>query len=346
MIKVSILGATGYTGTELMRLLVMRDDVEFLYLTSRTYANQKVANVFPFLTGFIDKVFTQFELDLVFEESDIVFICLPHGHAMDIVQKAQNYDTKIIDLGADFRIKNAGLYEKYYQVEQTASEILPQAVYGLPEKYRKEIKKSQLIANPGCFVTSTLLGLNPAVKNKAVDLNSIIVDSKSGVSGAGRKAKTGNLLSELGGNFKVYNVLKHRHIPEMEQELSNTAQKAVQIQFTPHLLPVERGILSTIYADLSSGQTEESIRNLYEEVYEGEPFVHLLAEGELPQIKSVKGTNFAQIQVQVDERTNRLVILSAIDNLGKGAAGQAIQNMNLLFDLPETKGLMHVGLVP
>ena len=346
MIKASIIGATGYTGSELIRLLITRDDVQLVHLTSRSHVGKEVAKFFPFLTGLIDQQFVALDEEKIFSESDVVFIGLPHGHSMNIVKQAKNYDVKVIDLGADFRLKDIQQYEETYQVEQTAPGILEEAVFGFSEKYRDEIKDAQIIANPGCFVMSALLGLSPAINEGIVETKSIIIDSKTGVSGAGRSPSVDRLLSELQGNVRAYNVLKHRHRPEIEQELTNISETEVQIQFTPHLLPIERGILSTMYADLKEGQTEESIREIYEAFYQKEPFVHVLPQGNLPETKAVKGTNNCHIQIEVDEQTNRLIILSVIDNLGKGAAGSAVQNMNILFGLPETTGLKQVGLVP
>lgn len=346
MIKASIIGATGYTGSELIRLLINRDDVQLTHLTSRSHVGKEVADFFPFLTGLIEQKFVELNEEQVFSESDVVFIGLPHGHSMNIVKKAKDYDVKVIDLGADFRLKDIQQYEETYQVKQTAPEILQEAVFGFSEKYRDQIKEAKIIANPGCFVMSALLGLTPAISEGVVDTKSIIIDSKTGVSGAGRTPAVDRLLSELQGNVRAYNVLKHRHRPEIEQELSNISETEVQIQFTPHLLPIERGILSTMYANLKEGQTEDSIRAIYEKFYQKEPFVHLLPKGKLPETKSVKGTNNCHVQIEVDERTNRLVVLTVIDNLGKGAAGTAVQNMNILFGLPETTGLKQVGLVP
>ncbi len=346
MIKASIVGATGYTGSELIRLLVTREDVELKHLTSRSHIGREVAEFFPYLTGFLQQKFVELDPEKIFSESDVVFICLPHGHSMELVQEAKKYDVKVIDLGADFRLKDIQEYEETYQVEQTAPDVLEEAVYGFSEKYRDQIKEAKFVANPGCFVMSALLGLSPVISQGVVDTQSIIIDSKTGVSGAGRSPAVDRLLSELQGNIRAYNVLKHRHRPEIEQELENLSSSEVQVQFTPHLLPIERGILSTMYADLKEGQTEESIRAIYEAAYGNEPFVHLLPKGILPETKAVKGTNHCHIQIQVDERTNRLIILSVIDNLGKGAAGSAVQNMNILFGLPETTGLKQVGLVP
>lgn len=346
MIKVSIIGATGYTGSELLRYLIPHHKVELVHLTSRSHVATKVDAYYPFLKGSIDKQFTELEPQKLFNDSDVVFICLPHGHSMELAAAASAYDVKVIDLGADFRLKNIDVYEQTYKVEQAAPNLLKDFVYGLPEKYRNEIKNAKYIANPGCFVTSALLGLLPAVNDALVDEQSIIIDSKTGVSGAGRSASVDKLLTEQLSNFKAYNPLQHRHIPEIEQELNSSSENLVQVQFTPHLLPTERGIFSTIYATVKDGVTEADIIECYTDAYQDEPFVHILSEGELPQMKHVAGTNNCQLAIQFDERTNRLIILSIIDNLGKGAAGQAVQNMNIMFGLPEKSGLNTIAMMP
>lgn len=346
MIKVSIIGATGYTGSELLRYLIPHSEVELMYLTSRSHAGTKADSYYPFLKGSIDKQLSELNQEAVFGESDVVFICLPHGHSMELSAAASEYDVKIIDLGADFRLKNIDVYEQTYNVEQAAPNLLKDFVYGLPEKYRNDIKNAKYIANPGCFVTSALLGLLPAVSDALIDEQSVIIDSKTGVSGAGRSASVDKLLTELMGNFKAYNPLAHRHIPEIEQELNSSSKNAVQVQFTPHLLPAERGIFSTIYATVKDGITETDVIDSYKSAYENEPFVHVLESGELPQMKHVAGTNSCQLSVQLDERTGRLLVLSVIDNLGKGAAGQAVQNMNIMFGLPEKSGLTTIAMMP
>lgn len=346
MIKVSIVGATGYTGSELLHYLIPHQEVELVHLTSRSHVDTEAAVYYPFLKGSINKQFTALEPDKLFNDSDVVFICLPHGHSMELAATASAYDVKIIDLGADFRLKNIDVYEQTYNVEQAAPNLLKDFVYGLPEKYRADIKMAKYIANPGCFVTSALLGLLPAVSDALVDEQSLIIDSKTGVSGAGRSASVDKLLTELMGNFKAYNPLAHRHIPEIEQELNSSSENAVQVQFTPHLIPAERGIFSTIYATVKDGVTEADIIKSYQQAYQDEPFVQVLNEGELPQMKHVAGTNNCQIAVQLDERTNRLIVLSIIDNLGKGAAGQAVQNMNIMFGLPEKSGLNTIAMMP
>lgn len=346
MIKVSIIGATGYTGSELLRYLIPHQDVELIHLTSRSHAGTQVTSYYPFLTGSIDLKFTELKPDAVFTDSDLVFICLPHGHSMELSALASTFDVKVIDLGADFRLKNIDVYEETYKVEQAAPNLLKDFVYGLPEKYREEIKHAQYIANPGCFVTSALLGLLPAVVHALIDPQSIIIDSKTGVSGAGRSASLDKLLTELTGNFKAYNPLLHRHIPEIEQELNSASEHTVQVQFTPHLIPVERGIFLTIYASVEDGITERDIIDSYKSAYQHEPFVHVLDKGELPQMKHVSGTNNCQLSIQLDERTGCLIVLSIIDNLGKGAAGQAVQNMNIMFGLPEKTGLAAIAMMP
>lgn len=345
MIKVSIIGATGYTGSELMRLLAHHPQVELMHLTARKLADEKISHNFPFLTAALkDKRFVALDIEAIRAQSDLVFICLPHGHSMSLV-KQLGTEIKIIDLGADFRLKDIELYGDYYQVKQVAPDLLNQAVYGLSEYYRDEIKGSQLIANPGCFVTNALLALLPLVKAQVIEPDSIIIDSKTGISGAGRGASVGNLLSEAANNFSAYNPLRHRHIPEIEQELSRFGD-AVQIQFIPHLLPTERGIFSTIYAKPKQAVTEESLRQLYHDTYDDEPFIHLLDPELLPSIKSVRGSNHCHIQIKIDARTGRIIVFSVIDNLVKGASGQAVQNMNLLFGFDENLGLEQSALMP
>lgn len=346
MIQIAIVGATGYTGEELIRLLVTRPDVQLKYLTSRNEIGTKVQDYYPHFKGLIDQEFVAFEPMDMLDQVDILFLCVPHGVSMEFAKTAQPFDTKVIDLGADFRIKNSQVYEKYYGIPQTEPELLEQAVYGLPELYAEDIQQAKLIANPGCFVTCSLLALLPIIDSDFIDYKSVIIDAKTGVSGAGRKAKTSNLLTELANNFYAYNPIAHRHIPEIEQTLAKVAKSPVTVQFTPHLLPTERGILTTIYLDLKKDVTEEAVRQLYTEFYKNSYFNQVLEGDELPQIKAVRASNFAQIQVKVDHRTNRLVIFAAIDNLVKGAAGQAIQNMNLMCGLDHTTGLTQAPIYP
>jgi len=347
MIKVAIVGATGYTGEELIRLLLPHPDVEIAYLTSRQAAGTPVQSYFPQFVGHIDQLFVAYEADKILPNVDLVFLCLPQGVAMELVPEALNYGVKLIDLSGDFRLQDTAIYENYYGIPQTAADLLPQAVYGLPEINRHMVKGAQLIANPGCFVTCSLLGLLPIIGAGFIDHDSIIIDAKTGVSGAGRSAKISNLLTELGNNFYAYNPLSHRHIPEIEQILSLEAGQAIQVQFTPHLLPTERGIHATIYVNLTENIREDTLRSLYQDYYQDEYFVHVLNDdSSLPQVKHVRGSNFTHIQVKVDTRTNRLVIFAVIDNLMKGASGQAVQNMNIMYGLEETLGLKQIPLMP
>lgn len=346
MIRVGIIGATGYTGEELIRLLVTRPDIELTCLTSRNQVGSKVQDYYPHFKGLIDQAFIAYDPNHIFDLVDVLFLCLPHGVSMEIASAAQGYDVKVIDLGADFRIKDKEVYEAYYGVQQTEPELLAQAVYGLPELYAREIQQANLIANPGCFVTCSLLALLPIIDADFIQKNSIIIDAKTGVSGAGRSAKAANLLTELGNNFYAYNPLTHRHIPEIEQVLNHITKSPVTVQFTPHLLPTERGIYTTIYVDLTSEVSEDKVQQIYKNYYQDNYFIQILEKNQLPQMKAVRASNFTQIQVQIDKRTNRLVIFAVIDNLVKGSAGQAIQNMNLMFGLDQTTGLSQAPIFP
>jgi N-acetyl-gamma-glutamyl-phosphate reductase len=288
------------------------------------------------------------ELDLpaLADKADVVFAALPHGHAVPVAGEVLERGKKFIDLGADFRFGRRDVYEQWYKVEHSGEELLEQAVYGLPEIHRDKIRSASLVGNPGCYPTSVILGLAPLLRNGLIDPGSIIIDSKSGVSGAGRGLSLGTHFSEVNENFRAYNVGVHRHTPEIEQELSKLAGEDVVVSFTPHLTPMNRGILSTMYAGLKQEMTLEQVRSVYEEFYRSEFFVRLLPPGILPQTKAVTGSNHCDIVPVVDPRTGRVVVISAIDNLIKGAAGQAVQNMNLMFGLPETTGLDRPGLYP
>lgn len=346
MINVSIIGASGYTGSELIRILVNHPEVALQDLTARALADTKISYTFPALTPFLgDKTFVELDLERMKENSDLVFICLPHGHAMNIGKELYTAGLKVIDLGADFRLRDIDTFEEYYETTHTASEFIEQAVYGLTEFYREQVKDAGLIANPGCFVTTALLGLTPLVEAQVVNPKSIVIDAKSGVSGAGRGENVDNLLSELANNFKAYNPLAHRHIPEIEQELSRFGEEVI-VQFTPHLLPTERGIFATIYAEPKEEISEEDLRQIFQNAYENEPFVHLLDEGVLPALKAVRGTNQTYIQVKKDTRTGRILVFAVLDNLLKGASGQAVQNMNVMYGFDEMLGLTQVGLMP
>jgi len=345
-VKVSIIGATGYTGAELVRILSRHPQAELVALTTQSYAGKKFWEVYPHLYGYNQLTCEEMNLPEIMESSDVVFVALPHGHAMPAAREAARRGRKLIDLGADFRLKDFRTYEQWYRVEHTARELLAGAVYGLPEVNRREIREAWLVANPGCYPTGAILALAPLLKNRLIDTGSIIIDSKSGVSGAGRGLALGSHFSEVNENFKAYNVAVHRHTPEIEQELGRIAGEDVAVTFTPHLLPVTRGILSTVYAKLAAPAGEEEIREVYLDYYRGEPFVRVLPAGMLPQIKWVAGTNHCDIGLTVDRRTGRVVVLSAIDNLVKGASGQDVQNMNIICGLPEDTGLAGPGLYP
>ena len=344
MIKVGIIGATGYTGAELVRLIARHPKAEIVILTSQSYVGEKYTDIYPHLSKFVDLECSEQDIAKVIEKSDVIFTALPHGLSMDIVAAIKAKGKKVVDLGADFRLDDGSLYEEWYKVTHSQQDLLESAVYGLPELKKEEIAQSSIIGNPGCYPTSSVLALAPLLKEKLIALDSIIIDSKSGVSGAGRGLSLGAHYSECNENLKAYNIGVHRHIPEIEQELSKVAGSEVKISFTPHLIPMTRGILTTAYSNLLKDLSLEEVYALYQEFYLGKPFVRILSPGQLPQTKWVAGSNFCDIGLTVDKRTNRVVVVSAIDNLIKGAAGQAIQNMNLMFGLPEETGLDFPGM--
>lgn len=346
MIKAGIIGATGYTGVELVRLLSCHPQVELQVLTSRSYADQNIAAIYPSLLGKVNMNCSEQDTGQVIAQCDVVFVALPHGHSVPVVQEAVEQGKKVVDLGADFRFRDAKIYEEWYQLEHQAPELAASAVYGLPELYREEIKSASVIANPGCYPTASILALAPVLKKGLVNPQTIIIDAKSGVSGAGRKATLTTHFGEANENVNPYGVAGHRHTPEIEQELMAIAGEELQVSFTPHLMPMTRGILATCYATLNRKVSEKDLREAYKEFYAGEPFVHLLSEGQWPHTKWVYGSNRCLINLTIDSRTNRLIVCSVIDNLVKGAAGQAVQNMNLMFGLPETAALDFNGIYP
>jgi N-acetyl-gamma-glutamyl-phosphate reductase len=345
MTKVAIYGASGYTGQESLRLLLRHEGVRVTVVTSRRYKDMPVADVYPHFAGLTDLVFTDAAPEEIARQCDLVFLALPHHVSMSAAGPFLEKGVKVIDLSADFRLRCADTYERWYG-RHSAPEILSRAVYGIPELYREEIRKADLVANPGCYPTSVILGLAPILKRGWIDPATIIVDSKSGVSGAGREPLVTSLFGEVAEAFKAYKVAQHRHTPEMEQELSVLAGQDVTISFTPHLLPVSRGILSTIYATLRTEATQKDVTALYREFYGAEPFVRVGAPGTFPNISSVKGSNYCDIGIGVDSRTKRVIIISTIDNLVKGAAGQAVQNMNLMLGIAEGTALQMVALFP
>ncbi|MBA4391961.1 MAG: N-acetyl-gamma-glutamyl-phosphate reductase [Desulfobacca sp.] len=345
--KVTVIGGSGYTGLELLRLLFHHPGVEVIRVTSRQYEGMPVHRIFPSL-GKSELTFEAPNLKKIVKDSEVVFTAVPHQKAMELIPELiQQSKCKVIDLSADFRIREVNDYELWYQVSHQAPWLLDEAVYGLPEIHGKEIKKARLIGNPGCYPTSIILGIAPLLKEKLIKTELIIADSKSGVSGAGRTLSLGSLFCEAGEGFRAYKVGGgHRHIPEMEQELSLLAGKSIKLTFTPHLVPMSRGILSTIYTKPVKKISFRDLDSLYRDFYQEAPFVRLCEEGEWPTTLQVRGSNYCQIGWSLDKRTGQLIILSAIDNLVKGASGQAIQNMNLLFDWDQALGLTQLPLYP
>jgi N-acetyl-gamma-glutamyl-phosphate reductase len=346
MLKVAIVGASGYTGVELLRILHGHPEVAVTCVTSEQNAGRPVSEVFPTLRGRMDLVLENLEPAGISEKVDVVFTALPHKAAMEVVPTFLKMGKEVIDLSADYRLRDAEVYGRWYEPHLNP-ELLKQAVYGIPELRRRKVAEASLVANPGCYPTSVILGLAPLLKGKMIDPASIIVDAKSGVSGAGRGPKVDQLYCEVNEGFKAYGVGGvHRHIPEIEQELSLLAGTDIAISFTPHLVPMDRGILSTIYAMPGSKVSASDLTAMYQGFYDGEPFVRVLPEGRFPSTAHVRGSNFCDIGVTVDERTGRVIVVSAIDNLVKGASGQAVQNMNLMCGLPETLGLDFLPIFP
>ena len=347
MIKVGIIGATGYTGVELLRLLAPRDDVEISVVTSREFAGVDVHSRFPNMRGHLNLQFSAPDSSSL-QACDVVFYATPHAVAMNTVAELLSRGIKVIDLSADFRIQNVPLWEKWYKTKHACPKLVVDAVYGLPEVNREKIKTAQLIAVPGCYPTAIQLGFLPALENSLIETDRLIADAKSGVSGAGRKAVEDFLLCEASESIKAYGITGHRHHPEICERLNIYSQSEVKLTFIPHLVPMIRGILATLYAPLKSGVkiSLDELQALYEQRYVNEPCVDVLPQGEVPATKNVKGSNKCQIAVAYTEETNTIVVLSAEDNLVKGAAGQAIQNMNIMFGLDETTGLQNIALLP
>lgn len=346
MIKVGIIGATGYTGAELVRLLARHPQVEIVAVSSQSYVGQRFDEVYPHLSGYIDLVCMEQDVPKMAQMCDVIFTAVPHGLSMGVAQEVLPAGKKLIDLGADFRFDDYKVYEEWYKVTHPTEKFIPVTAYGIPEINRAKIKSAQIVANAGCYVTSAILGLAPLLAARVIDPDSIIIDAKSGVSGAGRTASTGSLFTECDENFKAYNIGTHRHTPEIEQGLAKIYGSPVTVSFTPHLVPMSRGILSTIYSKLTTDKDLDEILAIYQKHYAHEPFIHILPKGVYPQTKYTTGSNHCFIGLTVDPRTNRVVVTSALDNLVKGASGQAIQNMNILFDLPETTGLDFPGMYP
>lgn len=346
MIKAGLIGSTGYAGQELVRLLLGHKDVEIVWYGSRSYIDKKYYDVFRNMFQIVEDVCKDDNLDELAEAVDVIFTATPQGLCASLVSEEVLNKVKIIDLSADFRIKDVATYEKWYGIKHASPEFIPEAVYGLCEINREDIKGARLIANPGCYTTCSILTAYPLVKEGLIDAQSIIIDAKSGTSGAGRGAKVDNLFCEVNESIKAYGVTTHRHTPEIEEQLGYAAGEPILLNFTPHLVPMNRGILVTAYANLKEGVTEADIRAAYDKYYKGEKFVRVLEPGVCPETRWVEGSNYTDINFKVDPRTRRVVMMGALDNLVKGAAGQAVQNMNLIFGLDEAEGLNLVPMFP
>ena len=346
MLNVAIVGASGYTGLELIRILYCHPEVAVTCLTSEQSAGRKISDIFPTLRGRCDLTLENLEPVRVAGKADLIFTALPHKAAMEVVPTFLKLGKSVIDLSADYRLSDPAVYGAWYEPHLNPAN-LKKAVYGLPELRRAKIRGAKLVANPGCYPTSIILGLAPLLKKGLINTGDIIADSASGVTGAGRSAKVDSLYCEVNEGFRAYGVGGvHRHTPEIEQELSLLAGEPLVITFTPHLVPMDRGILSTVYATPRKATTTEKLVRLYQDFYKGEPFVRVLPQGSLPSTAFVRGSNFCDIAPLVDQRTGRVIIVSAIDNLVKGASGQAVQNMNIVCGFPETMGLEGLALFP
>ena len=340
---VGIIGATGYTGSELTRIITHHNKVNLKMITSKSFAGKKISDIHPYLEGICDMELSKISLDKV-SDLDLVFLALPHGVSMKYVKDIGLDGPKIVDLSGDFRLKNKSTYEKWYEMEHVLPEAIDKAVYGLPELFRKKIKKANLVANPGCYPTSSILALAPAVKEELVNIKGIYVDSKSGVTGAGAKPNKVTHFPRANEDFRAYKIGSHRHTPEMEEVLSMNSEKEINLLFTPHLVPLNRGILTTVYCTSNRDITNDRLQKTYKEMYGKEPFIRLRKNP--PNVQSVRGSNYCDIYPKLIERTNQIVITSAIDNLVKGAAGQAVQNMNIMLGYDEREGINHIPLSP
>jgi N-acetyl-gamma-glutamyl-phosphate reductase len=345
-IKVAVVGASGYSGLELVRLLARHPGCELVAVTSREYQGRPFSQVFPALAGIVDLPFMPpHPGDLSRQGAEVAFTSVPHQTALELVPELLGLGLRVVDLSADFRFRDASLYEKWYQ-RHTAPELLQEAVYGLPELHREEVRVSRLVGNPGCYPTCVILGLAPLAQAHLLEPDTVIADCKSGVSGAGRQALLGTQFCEVHDGFRAYKVLEHRHTPEMEQELSLLAGKPVKVTFTPHLAPMSRGILGTLYAGLARPLSESELLELYRSFYRGHPFVRLHPPGSLPDTRHVRGSNFCDLALRLNREGQRVIVISVIDNLTKGAASQAVHNFNLMVGFPEDLGLEAVPFIP
>lgn len=346
MIKVGIIGSTGYAGGELVRLLMQREDTEIVWYGSKSYVGQQYADIYRNMFQIVDAECLEDNIEELAEKADVIFTATPQGLCASLMSESVLSKAKVIDLSADFRIKDVSVYEQWYRITHPSPEFIEEAVYGLPEFNREKVKQARLIANPGCYPTCSFLSIYPLAKEGLIDVNTIIIDAKSGTSGAGRNARVPNLYCEVNGSIKAYGVSTHRHTPEIEEQLGYAAGEPVLINFTPHLVPMDRGILVTAYASLKKKVSYEDVKAVYDSYYDKEYFVRVLPKDVPPETRWVKGSNFVDVNFKIDERTNRIVMMGAIDNLVKGAAGQAVQNMNLMFGLPENTGLKLVPVFP
>jgi N-acetyl-gamma-glutamyl-phosphate reductase len=344
-IKASVIGASGYGGAETVRLLTSHPQVELMHITAETQQGQTMSRLYPNLRRFVDQIMIAVDAERIGQESDITFVSLPSGQAMRLVPSLLEQGSKVIDIAADFRLRDPALYPTWYNFSHSAPAYLAEAVYGLPEIHHEAIAKTRLVANPGCYPAAALLALIPLVRAGAIQTAGIIIDAKSGVSGAGRGGGGGFGFAEVNENVRAYSVVGHNHTAEIEQELSGVAGGPVQVVFTPHLIPMTRGILATVYAPVAGGLSEEEALTLYHETYGNAPFVRVLRNA-LPETKATLGSNYCDVTVKINPRTGTAIAIAAIDNLGRGAAGQAVQNMNMMFGLPETTGLHFPGVFP
>lgn len=346
MIKVGIIGATGYAGGELVRILTGHKEAEIKWFGSRSYIDQKYASVYQNMFQIVDATCMDDNMEKLASQVDVIFTATPQGLCASLVNENILSKVKIIDLSADFRIKDVATYEKWYGIEHKSPQFIEEAVYGLCEINREDVKNARLVANPGCYTTCSILTAYPLAKEGIIDMSTLIIDAKSGTSGAGRSAKVANLYCEVNENMKAYGVATHRHTPEIEEQLGYASGENVVLNFTPHLVPMNRGILATEYAKLTKDVTYNEVKAIYDKYYANEKFIRVLEKDVCPETKWVEGSNYVDINFKIDPRTNRIIMMGAIDNLVKGAAGQAVQNMNLMFGLKESEGLELVPMFP
>ena len=343
MIKVGIIGSTGYTGAELVRILKNHKEVKLMWYGSKSYVDRKYADMYRNMFDIVEDVCLDDNMETLAEQVDVIFTATPQGFCASLINESILSKTKVIDLSADFRIQDVAIYEEWYKISHASPQFIKEAVYGLCEINRGKVKKARLIANPGCYTTCSILATYPLVKEGCIDTDTLIIDAKSGASGAGRSTKVDTLFCEINESIKAYGVSTHRHTPEIEEQLGYVAKKNIQISFTPHLVPMNRGILVTAYATLKEKVSYKQIKEVYDACYKEEKFVRILDKNVYPETRWTHGSNYVDIGFKIDERTNRIIILAALDNVVKGAAGQAVQNMNLLFGLCEDEGL---NLIP